>query len=221
MVMNVKRLTFRCLVLLELLLSTSVGLASVRAEQPLLGLRSHADYESWRRVIPTHLKLQYAGGMGVGSVGVGWDYGRGNQWESDVMVGYLPKRYSDAAHLTLSLRQTYTPWNLPLWRDVSYEPLSCGVYLTTITGDKFWTREPGKYGGKYYKFASRVRLHVFVGQRINLSQLSRGRLQGASLYYEVSACDMNLISKFTNSSLKLTDMLFFSCGVRLQIARPR
>lgn len=219
--MNVKRSIFRCLVLLQFMLSTSVGFANVRAEQPLLGLRAHADYEGWQRVIPTHLKLQYAGSMGVGSVGVGWDYGRRNQWESDVMVGYLPKRYCDAAHATFSLRQTYSPWNIPLWDGITLEPLSCGLYLNTVTGDNFWTREPGKYGGKYYKFTSRVRLHAFIGQRINLSQRSRGELQGISLYYEVSACDLNLISKFTNSSLKLSDILFFSCGVRLQIVCPR
>lgn len=208
------------LLLLLPTLFASVGLAHASELQPQ-GLRRHVDYIGWHRVVPTHLKLQYAGGMGIASVGAGWDYGRTNQWESDVMVGYLPKRYCDAAHVTFSLRQTYTPWNIPLWRDVTLEPLSCGVYLTTISGDNFWTHEPGKYGGKYYKFTSRVRVHTFAGQRINLINSNPGWVQGLSLYYEVSACDLNLISKFTNSSLKLTDILFFSFGVRLQLIQPR
>ena len=39
--------------------------------------REHLRYdERWERLKPTHLKWQYAGGMGLNSVGVGWDYGR-------------------------------------------------------------------------------------------------------------------------------------------------
>ena len=38
---------------------------------------------------PTHVKMQYAGGMGVLSTGVGWDYGKRRQWETDVLLGYL------------------------------------------------------------------------------------------------------------------------------------
>lgn len=212
--MSAKRLIFNILLLL-------LPVCAHATSPSRFGLRQHADYQGWQRLTPTHIKLQYAGSMGVASVGVGWDYGRQNQWESDVMVGYLPERYSDAAHLTLSLRQTFTPTHIALGGRTSYEPLSCGIYLNTITGDEYWTREPAKYGGRYYKFTSRVRIHLFVGQRINLCSARDGWLQGASLYYELSACDLNLISKFTNAELKLSDIVFFSAGLRLQLIRPR
>ena len=51
--------------------------------------RKHLRYdERWERLKPTHLKWQYAGGMGLNSVGVGWDYGRRCQWETDFQVGF-------------------------------------------------------------------------------------------------------------------------------------
>ncbi len=217
--MNVKKLIFNVSILLSLLLPASAESSYATSKMPI-GLRHHADYVGWQRIAPTHAKLQYAGSMGVASVGVGWDYGRQNQWESDVLVGFIPEHYSDAAHMTFTLRQTLTPWNLPLGERTTFEPLSCGVYFNTISGDNFWTREPGKYGGKYYKFTSRVRLHAFVGQRINLKRVAQGWLQGLSLYYEFSVCDLNLISKFTNSKLKFSDIIYFSAGVRLQFLRP-
>ena len=39
--------------------------------------RVHLRYDGWERLRPTTVKYQFAGGMGVSSVGVGWDYGRG------------------------------------------------------------------------------------------------------------------------------------------------
>lgn len=50
--------------------------------------RTHLRYEGWERLKPTHLKWQYAGGMGLNSVGIGWDYGRRCQWETDFLVGF-------------------------------------------------------------------------------------------------------------------------------------
>ena len=42
-------------------------------------------------LIPTHTKSQFAGNMGLLSFGTGWDYGRRNQWETDVFFGVLPR----------------------------------------------------------------------------------------------------------------------------------
>ena len=44
-------------------------------------------------MIPTHTKLQYAGGMGLLSWGIGWDYGKRGQWETDLLLVGLMRRY--------------------------------------------------------------------------------------------------------------------------------
>lgn len=213
---SVKKYFFKT-VLYSLLLVVNPVMAT---PNPDGGLRMHNDYEGWRKILPTQVKVQYAGGMGVLSAGVGWDYGKRNQWESDIMLGYLPRMYSDTAHATFTYRQTFTPWCKPLGGRFWFEPLSCGLYLNTISGDEFWIKEPCKYGGGYYDFAPGVRTHLFVGQRINYKALSQGTLHNVSLYYEFSICDLNLISKVTNHRLKLSDIVFFSAGLRFVIIKP-
>ena len=72
--------------------------------------REHLRYdERWERLKPTHLKWQYAGGMGLNSVGVGWDYGRRCQWETDFLVGFLPAKYAEKFRLTFTVKQNYIP----------------------------------------------------------------------------------------------------------------
>ena len=44
--------------------------------------RKLQQYKSgWNRLIPKYQNVQYAGSMGLLSLGVGWDYGRKKQWE--------------------------------------------------------------------------------------------------------------------------------------------
>ena len=75
--------------------------------------REHLRYdERWERLKPTHLKWQYAGGMGLNSVGVGWDYGRRCQWETDFQVGFLPAKYAEKFRLTFTVKQNYIPWSI-------------------------------------------------------------------------------------------------------------
>ena len=42
--------------------------------------RVHRYRKRWEALIPTHTKIQFAGNMGLLSLGTGWDYGKRNQW---------------------------------------------------------------------------------------------------------------------------------------------
>ncbi len=190
-----------------------------------LDRREHLQYSGWKRIVPTHAKVQYAGGMGFLSFGAGWDYGRKGQWETDLMVGYLPKRYADKFHMTFTLKQNYIPWSVDCGRNVAFEPLTCGMYVNYISGEEFWVREPDRYpGARYYGFTSRSRFHVFMGERLTYyikgSRLKNDCLvRNITLFYELSANDLNIISKLGNKSLPLSDIVFLSFGVKLQLMR--
>ena len=43
----------------------------------------------WEKLIPHYTKLQFAGSMGMLSLGTGWNYYR-NHWETDVYLGIVP-----------------------------------------------------------------------------------------------------------------------------------
>ena len=76
--------------------------------------RIHRFRKGWNSLIPTHNKIQYAGNMGMFSFGTGWDYGKRDQWETDLFFGFIPKHDSHRAKMTMTLKQNYMPWSLEL-----------------------------------------------------------------------------------------------------------
>ena len=173
----------------------------------------------WKRFAPSYTKLQFYGGMGLVSVGTGWSYGKHRQWETDVLLGLVPKYSSDHARLTLTLKQNFIPWHKPIAKRLTLEPLSCGLYLNTIFGDEFWVKEPDRYPKGYYGFSSRIRAHIYLGQRLtwNIPEKYRFFSKAVTLFYELSSYDLFIVSAFKNSSLDLDDYLRLSFGLKFQI----
>ena len=81
--------------------------------------RIHRFRSHWERIIPTHSKIQYAGNMGLLSFGTGWDYGKHNQWETDILLGFIPKYSSKKAKVTMALKQNYMPWSINIGKGFS------------------------------------------------------------------------------------------------------
>lgn len=181
--------------------------------------RVHRYRKHWESLIPTHTKLQFAGNMGLVSLGTGWDYGKRNQWETDIFFGILPKYQSNRTKITMTLKQNYLPWSIDLGRDFSVEPLACGMYFNTVFGSEFWTNEPERYPKGYYGFSSRVRIHIFLGQRLTYDIPPRLRLgaRAVTFFYELSTCDLYVVSAFTNKYLRPRDYLSLSFGLKMQL----
>ena len=178
--------------------------------------RNHKRYAGWERIKPTHIKMQYAGGMGVLSTGFGWDYGKRCQWETDVFFGYLPKKYAEKFRLTFTLKQNYIPWSMSFDEHWNLEPFYCGLYFTTIAGEEFWSKEPGRYPNHYYNISTKIRPSIFFGQRMGFNPNYR-LVKNIQLWYEVGTNELYLISKITNKSLKMKDILRFSFGIKVQL----
>lgn len=198
-----------------------VPVASIRlGAHKRLDWREHRGYEGWERLLPTHVKAQYAGGMGFMSFGCGWDYGKKCRWETDVLVGFLPKAWSDRTHATFTLRQNYIPWSIRCCERFAVEPFTTGLYLNFISGEDYWVREADKYpGDSYYGFTSRLRAHLYVGQRFTYYLKNDGLLRNITLYYELSANDLDIIAKCGNKSLDLFEIVYFSLGIKFQLLR--
>ncbi|MEG0795536.1 MAG: hypothetical protein RR397_03355 [Odoribacter sp.] len=175
-------------------------------------------YQSnWQKLIPRYQKLQYAGSMGVISVGIGWDYGKKKQWETDFFIGYLPKFDDDEGHLTMTFKQNYIPWQLPIdkkrWE---FHPFTVSMYINKIFGEDFWTKEPNKYPDGYYGLATNLRVNLAFGQRVCLKVKPVSLSDKLTFFYEVGTNDLYLISMFTNKYLRITDIFNLSLGVKFQ-----
>ena len=145
--------------------------------------------------------------MGLLSFGTGWDYGKRNQWETDLLLGFIPKYSSKKAKVTMTLKQNYMPWSINL-----------GKGFSTVFGNQFWVNEPERYPKGYYGFSSKVRIHVFMGQRLtyDIDPNRRFLAKSVTFFYEISTCDLYLISGVTNSYLRPRDYLSLSFGLKFQ-----
>ena len=180
--------------------------------------RVHRFRRNWNGLSDS-LKIQYAGNMGLLSFGTGWDYGKRNQWETDVLLGFIPKYSSKKAKVTMTLKQNYMPWSINLGKGFSTEPLACGLYLNTVFGNQFWVNEPERYPKGYYGFSSKVRFHVFMGQRPTYDIDPQRRFilaKSVTFFYEISTCDLYVISAVNNSYLRPRDYLSLSFGLKFQ-----
>ena len=143
--------------------------------------RVHRYRKHWAALIPTQFVVQNAGNMGALSAGIGWDYGNRKQWETDLLVGFIPKHQSTRTKTTMTLKENYLPWSIGLKNGWSIEPLSASIYVNTVYGDEFWKSQPGRYPDRYYRFMStKFRLNIAIGQRVtwqiphNKRQYARG-----------------------------------------------
>lgn len=172
----------------------------------------------WEQLIPTHSKIQFAGNMGLLSAGTGWNYGRKNQWETDLLLGFIPKHSSKRAKVTMTLKQNYMPWSFDLGKGFSTEPLACGLYMNTVFGEEFWVSEPERYPKGYYGFSSKIRFHIYLGQRLTyeIDRQRRFLAKSVTFFYEISTCDLYLISAVTNNYLRPRDYLSLSFGLKIQ-----
>ena len=178
-----------------------------------------ANYQQfWESLIPTYSKIQYAGGMGLINLGVGWSYGKNLQWETDAFLGFLPRYSSNKSKITMTLKQNFIPWRKELNQRLTFEPLTCGLYFNTVFSNEFWTKEPDRYPKGYYGFSTRVRTHIFVGQRLRFNIPDKKRFFSRSItaFYEISTCDLYVASAFTNH-LNPDDYLRLSFGLKFDI----
>lgn len=173
----------------------------------------------WASLIPTQIVVQNAGNMGIVSAGVGWQYGRRSQWETQILWGYIPKYSSPNAHLTNTIKQNYIPWSISFNDFVSVEPLLSSIYLNTVYGHEFWKSQPGRYPDKYYEaLSTKFRLNAAVGQQVTFSfNPEKAYFKRVKLFYEVGSCDLYIRSLFQGTSISFWDILGLSLGVKLEI----
>ena len=179
----------------------------------------------WASLIPTHFVVQNAGNMGVLSAGIGWSYGKNRKWETDLLIGFIPKHDSSRFKVTTTLKGNYIPWRIDLTPNATggdkhhwlFEPLTASLYLNTVYGSEFWKSQPSRYPDKYYEFMStKFRLNVAFGQRITLkiADNKRKRHSRITLFYEIGSCDLYIRSLFQGQDVSIGDIIGLSIGAK-------
>jgi len=208
----------------ESIFSKEEAMDEASASPSKYDLRVNHYREHWAALIPTQFVIQNAGNMGVVSLGIGWDYGKRKQWETDLLFGYIPKHQSSRGKLTMTLKENYIPWSFALrnpsktsgW---SFEPLTASIYINTVYGHEFWKSQPNRYPDSYYDFMStKFRLNAAIGQRFTFTipHEKRKGSKSISLFYEISTCDLYLRARIVDHNVPWKDVLGLSLGIKIQ-----
>lgn len=198
-----------------LLLAWPAHAQSDSVKMDLQTKRAMRHIKFWNNMIPRYTKLQFAGSMGMISIGSGWNYGK-DHWETDVLFGLVPRHSNDEAMLTFTLKQNYMPWRWYPYKNIMVEPLACGFYINSVLNGSFWT-DPDRYPKGYYWFSTRIRNHIYLGERITLALDKKWPAKSLTFFYELSTCDLYIISRVKNHVLRPRDYLSLSFGLKMQI----
>ena len=185
-----------------------------RYDRRIMRYRKH-----WDLLIPTSGIIQTCGNMGIISLGIGWEYGKRRQWETQLLFGYIPKFSSDDEKLTMTLKENFIPWRVMFKKGWSFEPLECGLYLNTVFGSDFWTRQPSKYENGYYPFSTRIRPNIFIGEQFSkeISVNKRKFIKSFTFFYELSTNDIYTMSFIRNGKAEFWDVFGLSLGLKVQL----
>lgn len=175
--------------------------------------------DNWSNLIPTQTIVQYAGNMGMFSVGVGWDYGRHRQWETQLFIGFVPVHSWGKANMTVTIKENYIPWSIYIKDGWTIEPFEVSLYLNSILAEDFWVHQPRKYPNGYYWFTTKARPNLAFGQRLcrEVPNNKRKYIKSVTAFYEVGTCDIYLIEFIRNRYITLDDVFSLSLGVKLQV----
>ena len=136
------------------------------------------------------------------------------------MIGFIPKYHSERTKVTLTLKESYIPWSFAISKSRWYiQPLSCSLFLSSVLDESFWVDEPSRYPKGYYGFSTRIRANISFGQRIlyKIPERDRRRSQSIAFYYELGACDTDIVTFVGNRFVKFKDILSLSVGMKVLI----
>jgi hypothetical protein len=198
--------------LFALLLLTAMGTRA--ATPPDTTAAAPRPLRPWYR--PSHLALQTGGGLGMVAAGAGYEFSK-NRLETDVLLGYVPKRFAGSALSLASLKFMYSPFRLRVAEQVQVLPITVGAYFSYTHGT-INDEMRGQYPSEYYWFSTDTRYGPLVGGRVTYLAApvaATGQPRKLSFYYELGTNDLYLASYFNNhSGLGFGRLLTLALGVK-------
>jgi len=202
---------FKKLYILIVVLSLSVSSLSAQGNNNV----KPKDTTTWNKFIPDYVKLQYAGGIGFLSAGVGYTFFK-QHLDVSLFYGYVPKWFTvDDLH-SISLQFTAKLFRIKASENVEILPLNIGWYIHHTFGSEFWVKLPDNYPDGYYWWSPGRNAGVFVGGEIKTKLLAnKTPASGLAFYARAGSRGLYLASKVGNKSIPLTDIIELGFGVAL------
>lgn len=168
------------------------------------------------RQAPFFLSLHVGSGSGMLAVGAGvrlFD----EHVEPELLVGYVPRRFSGQPLTIFTFKTTYLPTNPALFGSSWHASPGVGAQVSYTTGPALQdSRDPARYPHDYYWFRTKVRTGLFLAPRLTymgLRTTQHPHRAGLAAYAELGTNDLYLMSYFGNQrSLSPSRLLTLGFG---------
>jgi len=168
-----------------------------------------------RDLIPDFVVTQYAGSIGYGSMGVGYDLNK--RARTSIHYGFVPERVGGKLHI-ISLKFQLTPVAWRLNENFQIRPIDLGVMSTYHFGDKFHNRWPSRYPDHYYWWTSSLRFHLLTESSITYTLPNpQSFVRSVAGYIEFNTNDLYVVSLAQNyKSINFFDIVKSGVGIRIR-----
>jgi len=176
---------------------------------------SEVDTSRYKALLPNYIKIQYAGGIGFMSAGVGYTFFK-TRLDVSLFYGYVPEWFTvDDLH-SISLQLTAKLLRFKINDNIEILPLNLGWYAHHTFGNEFWVVLPDHYSEHYYWWSPGRNAGVFIGGEIKTKLLANETpASGTAIYFRVGTRGLYLASKWGNTSIPITDILEFGFGIAI------
>jgi len=179
----------------------------------LITLSEHIFADTFfKKLIPDHSKIQYAGNIGFFAIGLGYNFAE--IYDLDVMYGYTPG-YIGGHHINqLTIKNTIIPkmhFNLG---KIRVNPL-LGLHFTYNMRENrnTWLKLPDRYPGGYY-FPTALHGLLTAGIRVDSEEIKSNFFENLALYFELGTVDSYLRSYFISKNIPFYEIWNISLSLR-------
>jgi len=166
-------------------------------------------------LIPDYMKLQYAGGIGFMSVGVGYTFFK-SKLDVTMFYGYVPKTFNIVDLHSISLQLTFKLLKYKVNDNIEILPLNIGWYAHHTFGNEFWISLPDKYTKGYYWWSPGRNAGIFIGGELKTKLFANETpASGTAFYFRIGSRGLYIASKAGNSTIPITDIIELGFGVAI------
>lgn len=162
--------------------------------------------------IPDYAKVQFAGNIGLLSVGFGYQF-INNRLYSEILYGYVPASISKAEKIhTITLKNTFPILKKEI-KAITLSPIT-GFTASFETGNNSFLKLPDKYPKGYYS-TNAFHFTLFIGAKIYKDIINPKIINGIDFYFEVGTVDTYLWYAILSKEVKINQILSSAIGINL------
>jgi hypothetical protein len=163
---------------------------------------------------PDHFKSQFAGNIGVLSVGFGYNT-FGGKISSDLMVGYAPKFITNAEIVTIAQKNTFRGHNLRINKLHRFYPIA-GFSINIETGRNSFLKLPSRYPEGYYS-TNAITYCVFTGLTYQGKYNNKAFIKQLEYYCEVGTLATYIYYNIMRKEYLNPDILSLALGINIKL----